>query len=66
MKEKAEAKFREGHKLVQQRKFAEARAVWGEAAKEEHVGAMVCYATCLMNGMGMPGGQHNGTKVGFG
>ena len=62
----AEAKHQKAHQLAREKKFKEAREMWGQAAKDEHVGAMVCYGTCLLNGMGMPGGRHNGTKVGFG
>ncbi len=62
----AEEKHQQAQALALEKKFSEARELWGQAAKLEHVAAMVCYATCLLNGMGMPGGSHNGSKIGFG
>ena len=64
--ERSELKHQKALQLVKESKFAEARELWSQAAKDEHIGAMVSFGTCLLNGMGMPGGKHNGSKVGFG
>ena len=47
---KAEEQHQQAHKLVKERKFEEARKLWGLAAKEEHIGAMVCYGKCRFHG----------------
>lgn len=64
--ERCETWHRQALVLVEEKKFSEARELWAKASKEDHVPSMVCYGTCLLNGMGMPGGKHNGSKVGFG
>lgn len=62
----AEQNFLKAQQLAKEKKFEKARKIWAEGTRVEHVASMVSYASCLLKGIGMSGGVHNGSKVGFG